>query len=375
MNYDTIYARDTVMNRSSVKEVVEYINSQHECFISWQGYISMLVSLNGRSYERFGKKTGFSKNTVKKWCESGEMPQNRDAFIKLAFGLGMNITETNTLLTKYGRYSELYAKDLHDAVTIYVLNKHQQYCEDPLYSYSSIKEWTDKLQQIIRDRSINDRYYRLKQTIGVYTDIGGIREDSEFEQYILDNKDIFLSTYSALTIFIDDFIRIRINERKDRFDDADRVSWHTIVKEKKLDASFEKMLSALRTQGILPKRKQLIALGIHLNMVSSDINKMLELANMQPLYARDKAEALLMYILRNAERYDPDLLYSNAFNFYNITSDRKLAEEYRAAISSFLENADDADDYDERDGIEDISEYIKEQLANITPNDFFDELL
>ena len=67
-------------------------------------------------------------------------------------------------------------------------------------------------------------------------------------------------------------------------------------------------------------------------MVANDINKMLSLAHMRELYARDMAESLVLYLLRNAEAVDPDLQLNNAWKFVMTTSDRKLKKEYQQII-------------------------------------------
>lgn len=87
---------------------------------------------------------------------------------------------------------------------------------------------------------------------------------------------------------------------------------------------------------------------------------MLCLANMRELYARDMAESLIMYLLRNAEIADPDLQFNNAWKYVMTTSDRKIKKEYQDIIERYY-----GEDYDEdwnEDGIEDLSEYIRNMI-------------
>ena len=342
-----------------VDNLLEYIKNEKENFISWQNYINGQLQLRGCSYERFGKMTGFSKNTIKSWCCSGTIPRTRETLIKLAFGLKMNLEETNELLVKYGKYSELYAKDLYDAIVIYVINHRTNNWDDEKYNYCSIERWTEKFQQILGQHRINPKYFNEPKTVGIFDEIKQIEEDSDFEKFVLRNQEVFFSSYSSLICFIDDFIEIRLDEKND-FEDKNNYSWHRYISEKGLDSSFEIMLSRLKHNGILPRREQLIALGIHLNMVANDINKMLSLAHMKELYARDIAESLVIYLLKNAEAADPDLQLNNAWKLVMTTDDHKLKKEYKQIIDRYYKL-----DYDEwnEEGIEELSEYIGKMIA------------
>lgn len=375
MAIDTVYAKSEILAQKSAEDLLDYIKNNDEIFINWKKYILHCMEILGLTYAKLASMTGFSKNTIKSWCTEGIMPKNRDMFIKLAFGLNLDIEHTNELLTKYGKYSELYAKDLYDAIVIYVLNKRRSNPENPMYQYEALGYWFDKFKDIRATRLVDGKLNLQTMTVGVYNSIIGIEQDADFEKYIYDNKDIFFSTYSELVEFIDEFIRIRKSELEDVNDDnpENKYSWHRIAKEKNLDQSFEKMLSELRNHGIVPKREKLIALGIHLNMVSSDINNMLSLAHMKELYARDKVESLLLYILRNAVLTDPDLELGKAMKYYYGATSRRFKKEYDETIKKYQEQEDAAewgDDY-----IEDLAEYIRNQLTDLNLEEVIDKML
>ncbi len=372
MDLNTVYMKNDIFEKNNSNEVIEYIRNNDLLFLDWQRYINNLLQLRGCSYEKFGKMTGFSKNTIKSWCINGVMPRNRALFIKLAFGLKMNVEETNELLLKYGKYSKLYPKDLHDAIIIYVINKRINDWDNPIYDYNSLSAWEEKFCEILKNHKTNEKYYYQPQTVGIFNDILKIKDDLEFEKYILTNADVFFSSYSALIYFIDDFIEIRISEKEILGNETEKYSWHRFIKEKQLDSSFEIMLSKLKHDGLLPRREQLIALGIHLNMVANDIDKMLELAHMKPLYAKDKAESLLLYLLRNAEKIDPDLQLNNAWKYVMTTSDRHLKAEYQKIIDTYY-GIDSDEEWE--NCIEDLSMYLQSELENLNLDDFAADLL
>lgn len=368
---ETVYMKNNVLEMNNIESLLKYIKSEKDNFISWQSYINEQVQLRGCSYERFGKMTGFSKNTIKSWCRSGTMPRTRDTLIKLAFGLKMGLEETNELLVKYGKFSELYAKDLYDAIVIYVIVHRQGNWDDECYNYESIKRWNEKFEELLAQHRVNPKYFNEPKTTGIFDEIKQIKEDSEFEEFVIKNQDVFFSSYSGLICFIDDFIEIRLDEKND-FEDSSSYSWHRYISEKGLDSSFEIMLSRLKHNGILPRREQLIALGIHLNMVVNDINKMLSLAHMKELYARDIAESLVIYLLKNAEEVDPDLQLNNAWKLVMTTDDNKLKKEYKQVIDRYYSL--DSEDWDE-EGIEDLSEYIGKMISDNELDTFSENII
>lgn len=382
MSMDTIYVKQDVLSQNSAKDLIAYINSNEELFVDWKRYINRCVEMRGCSYERFAKAAGFSKNTIRSWCVDGIAPKNRDMFIKLAFGLELDVDGTNKLLTHYGKYSGLYARDIYDAITIYVINRRCADRGNDNYSFGSLRKWFEKFRDIRTERSIDGGYMNRAKTIGVYEKIVGIEDDREFEDFILNNKEIFLSAYDKLYEFISDFIDIRRSELEDEADESaeGKYSWHRFIKEKNLDASFEKMLSELKMHGIVPKREQLIALGIHLNMVAADIDNMLSLAHMQTLYAKDKVESLLLYLLRNAVDIDPDLEFNNANKYYYHVqkyigmspSRRQLKGEYEKVIEKY-QNCSDIPEWDTC--IESIADFIRKQLSDLDMNELADRIL
>ena len=371
MKIDTLSVKEKVLSQKSAKDLIDYINNNEEYFIDWKQYINELVALYGHSYDKFAAATGINRTTVRNWCIDGRLPRNRESFIKLAFGLKMNLDETNELLSKYGKYSALYAKDIYDAITIFVINKRTNDWDNENYSYESLNKWLEKYKDIKSDVIINKKLSYSPKTFKVHESIMSIRNDEEFERFLWENKSVFLTSYSRLITYIDDFISIRKHEFEDVFNDdySQKYSWHKIVIEKNLNTSFEKMISELKTQGILPKRKQLISLGIHLNMTSFDIDKMLSLAHMQKLYAKDKVESLLLYLLRNAEETDPDLELNNAYKYIAMSSSREFIHEYKNIINRYIGKSD-IPEWDE--GIEDLAQYIRNQLLDLNLESYKD---
>lgn len=372
MSSPTVYVRKDIEQNSSLSMLLEYIRHHSDSFINWKKYINHLVEINGGKYTRFAQKIGFSKNTVKKWCTEGKKPQNRDDFIKIAFGVNMNLEETNKLLKKYGSYAELYPKDLNDAIIIYLLNRRQGDYDNPQFSYASIEQWTNRLASI-REEIIESQKRRLErlsnrttvQTTLAFKTIKAIDNDKDFETYILQNKSVFFSTYDKLILFIDDFIGMQ-KEKHSQLHDEDEpgYSLHALAQQKGLNKTLENAVSMLKQNRILPKRHQLITLGILLNMTEQDLNHMLNLANMLPLYPRDQIDALMIYLLTSAVKENPELESSNAMAYVEYGSNLALRKHYRDYLDQYfqLELAEFDSDLD------DVAQYISEQVKDIDPD-------
>lgn len=361
----TQYSRLGLFDNRSLSEAIEYVKNNNSDFLSWKKYINQLVDRNGGTYPRFAAKTGFSKNTVKKWCTEGKKPQNRDSFIKLAFGLNMNLEQTNRLLSKYGSYAELYSKDLYDAIIIYVINRRQNDFDNHAYDFDSIRRFNDRLAHIREEayQQYKDRQAKLRRgqtlnTMLVQQKLLGLQDDADFERYILGNKEIFFNTYDKLIAFIDDFTGIRSVEYSYIHDkDEEGFSLHALCEKKHLNQSFEEALSQLRTKRILPKRAQLITIGILLNMVEYDINQMLELANMRKLYPRDRVDALMIFLLASAVDENPEREFYNAVSYLSNGTNLELRQLYRKEVERYFNNSCAAQNPD----LDDIFEYIRSQ--------------
>lgn len=75
-----------VINCEEVDELKEILNAYSPYYSKWRDYINNIMLSRGLSYEKLGKKCGFSKNTIKSWIKNNKVPKSRESFIKLAWG-------------------------------------------------------------------------------------------------------------------------------------------------------------------------------------------------------------------------------------------------------------------------------------------------
>ena len=128
---------------------------------------------------------------------------------------------------------------------------------------------------------------------------------------------------------------------------------------------MENAVSLLRNNRVLPKRNQLITLGVLLNMTEQDLNHMLDLANMLPLYPRDQIDALMIYLLTKAVEENPELESGNAMSYVEYGSNLALKKSYRQYLDDYFQR--DMGEFDS--DLDDVAQYISEQLKEVELED------
>ena len=59
-----------VINCEEVDELKQILNKYSPYYSNWRDYVNNVMLTNGLSYEKLGKKCGFSKNTIKGWVKT-----------------------------------------------------------------------------------------------------------------------------------------------------------------------------------------------------------------------------------------------------------------------------------------------------------------
>ena len=145
---DTAMLNESVGKCENLSELKEILNRNNEYHYEWKQYINKLVEKNHVNYVQMAKICHSSRNTVKKWCREGVIPQNRQTFLKIAFGFRLNLEETNELLQYYGKYPRLYAKTMEDAICIFLLSHKDEETGDLYLIYQKMHDMVlDKMQK------------------------------------------------------------------------------------------------------------------------------------------------------------------------------------------------------------------------------------
>ena len=300
----TEYVRDEIGKCESVDELIEkifpLISTQKE---AWKIKIGELFEKSGLTKKAFAARCKVSRPTLDDWLLNGVLPRDREKFIRIALATGLDEDETNRLLQRYGRYPELYSKSLEDCICIYVLNN---YPDDPLEKYDFILE---RIKEKLVNTSSGQGEWNVS-TIRLDRQVSEIRSDDELERFIEDNTDVFSGAYEKLYRYVMACIKSNCLDRKY----ADNV--HEMALAQNWSSSLTQCVSAIRRRKWYPTRNKIISLGLHLSLDHDQIDKMLNLAHMEPLCAKNHFECVVIFILEDAslndiintdsEDFDPD---------------------------------------------------------------------
>ena len=296
---DTVYIRDEISRCESIPELKEKIlpllKSQQE---QWKGKIAEIISETGCTKDQFSAKCGVTRQTVYKWCK-GAIPRSRELFIRIGLAAGYDLERMNQLLMRYGRYPALYSKSLTDCVCIYVLEHFKG--EDLPEKYSEI---LNKISKYIIETAPGTEDVATKHFDEKLSEVGS---EDELDVFIKENIAVFSMAYNSLYSSI--LATISANYTDNEYELAESQGW---------SSSLRQCVSRINKNKWNPTRNKIISLGLHLSMDHDQIDELLEKAHMEPLYARNIFESIIMFILDDAElnnmldedteNYDPDAL-------------------------------------------------------------------
>lgn len=301
---------------------------------SWQNYIQEWLFDLELSYEKFGKMCGFSKNTIKSWCVEGTFPRSREQFIKLGFGLKMNEQEINELLQNYGGYSSLYAKDVYDAICIYILRQREKYPEDEAYQYAAIPEYQKLYERLLNGHEFDPEYRERETTAVMHEALLTLEDEISFNHFMKSHLHIFRATHSKLIDYMEKFIQMR---GKSYYEDENQRSLHQLTQRFIKPQGFEVAYSKLKRHGILPDRNMLIDFGVGMTMTLAEINHLLELVQMRSLDVRNRYECIMIYLFNKHERSNPMLSLDNAYGMKEISDDPEVIRKCEEIIEYFYQ--------------------------------------
>lgn len=358
---DTAILNERVGKCESLVELREILNGNNQYHYEWKQYINRLVEKNHVNYTQMAVLCHSSRNTVKKWCREGVVPQNRQTFLKIALGFRMDLEEADELLQYYGKYPKLYAKTMEDAICIFLLCHSKEETGDLYEIYRNIHAvLTDKLREKPEKEKV------LKRIDTVLFE-GGIRSQKtleDFETFLLEHYDLFQTSFQKLLDFIELFIKMK------------EENIHRFSERNKLDFSYEKMLSQLKRHNGYPDRLRLILLGVHLNMSVEYINMMLSLAHMAPMCAKDNLECVIMYVVESAYVNNPAYTIESAMVLKYYEESPQLQKRCQEILENYWKTDKEyqAGVLNDKNNLfeENISSYLKEVLEQLQwENDIF----
>lgn len=330
-NTETVYIKDEISRCEDVEDlknkIFPMIKTQQE---QWARKINEIISENGYTKVGFAELCGVSRVSVDKWCK-GAIPKNRETFLRIGMAANYDIEKMNQLLQRYGRYPALYSKSLEDCICIFVLNSNcgKEAISKYQYILNNVKE------SIIRTDDVNTANI---STVKFDEKLSGVQDEDELEKFIAENINIFSYAYHKFYAYVKMCIDANYMEYATSvYDMAEGQEW---------SSSLRQCVSAIRQNKWYPTRNKIISLGLHLCMDHEQIDKLLELAHMEPLCAKNIFESVIIFILEDAslnnmldsdsDEFDPDELCRYA---REVLSDLNFPE-FESFISELPENDD-----------------------------------
>lgn len=304
----------------TVADVLALLGEPEGWNAPWQDFFAALLDGSGLSYSRFAAQSGLSRNTIKAWRLGTGAPRSRDSFLKVGFGASMTPEAVSGMLSRYGGYCGLNPRDPFDAACIFCLRRRAGAGIDYRYADAAAL-----YRRLLPEPPPADR--SALSTTKLSAHLAAIDTEAAFAGFIQAYGTELCARKLKLERFLGDFLTMR---RLEAARDGGG-SLHSL----QLPARVEKQLSALKRHGIVPRRRDLIALGLHLGMTLTEADAMLEYAGMEPLSVRDRLEAVVIYALQQLALTHPELALGNATGLLAVTRDAgtrrrcaQLAQEY-----------------------------------------------
>lgn len=315
----TVFLNESMLNCDNIedfkKDIFSKISSQKELFVE---KLNEIMKENGYSQADIARLCGVSRASVLKWVR-GSLPQSREMFIRIGFAAHYDLKQMNQFLQRYGRYPALYPKTPEDSVYIFVLNsdkiEHSYItCEAILASIDAYLKAEKSGKSKSKKPSIEDSSNTSEdfKTELIMDRLTMISEVEELKNFVAENSEMFASSFSKFYDFVIEFVH-RNNDSyidNNNLDNinllADTLGW---------SSSLRKCVYSIYKNEWFPLRNKVISLGLHLNMNLDEINSMLKLAKMEPLYVINPMECIIIYAVMDAELSDE--IYDGTDDLYN----------------------------------------------------------
>lgn len=289
--YDTSKIRNEATRCEDINDIEKILEMLQEERPFWQEQITRIIAENHYTKTEFAKLCGVSRPAVLKWC-NGSIPSSRDDFIRIGFAAHYNLDEMNHFLQRYGKYPALYPKSLEDSVYIFVLNS-----DIYPHTYDFCEQTIKKMQENIAEKDIDNA--RPYATENLRKGMMSLQSIEQLEPFIENNAASYRSAYEK---FYNQVIAILMaNAISAGMTYADRPSINGLAESQGWTSSMKQCISKIRKKKWFPRRRKVIALGIHLNLTVDQIDNLLQCAQMEPLCAKNPVECAIIYAVTDAE--------------------------------------------------------------------------
>lgn len=265
---------------------------------AWIERIEQILSDKKCTCKQLAQLCKVSEPAVRKW-RKGSLPQSRDMYIRIGFAAGYNLEEMNAFLKRYGKCPQLYVKSLEDSVCMFVLES--EYLEHTYETYLSV---LDMVKQEFRGvTEVQCKAYTTGHLSEYFVNLRSLEEMIEFAKAHVPS---YKQAYSRLYSYIIAFLHVNLQSEHTAAGDGRKASFHAMATESQWSSSLRRCMSEIRNKRWFPLRHKIISLGLHLNMDTAAINRMLQYAQMEPLYAKNPIEAAIIWAIEEAKLCSDD---------------------------------------------------------------------
>lgn len=255
----------------------------------WTQKLEMILSQTGYSCGQMAKLCRVSEPAVRKW-KKGSLPQSRDMYIRIGFAAGYGLEEMNAFLQEYGRCPKLYVKSLEDSVCMFVLQS-----QILPHTYETYLQLLDMVREELQHEG--EDYFQTHPTAYLADYLAQLRSTEEMVAFARQHAPSYRRAYDRLYGYIIDFLNQNLESEHTITGDGRMASLNSL----EWSSSLRHCISEIRARRWFPLRHKIISLGLHLNMDTNEINEMLSLAQMKPLYARNSVEAAILWAVEEAK--------------------------------------------------------------------------
>lgn len=259
---------------------------------AWQEKIQEIIVRSGYTRTELAALCGVSRTAVAKWC-AGSLPSSRDDFIRVGFAARYDLAGMNFFLQRYGKYPALYARSLEDSVYIFVLNSRTL-----PHTYEMCCEIIAGVRE--RMRGAEGRGCAQLSTVTLNGRLMRLESMAQLESFVEENASVFQAPYAKLYAYITAFIAANNTD----YITNSVLNVDSLATAQNWSSSLRQCVSAIRQKKWFPLRRKVIALGLHLNMNTEQINEMLGLAKMETLCPKNLVESAIIFAVDDADLND-----------------------------------------------------------------------
>ena len=254
---------------------------------AWTEKIEQILSDKKYTCKQLAELCRVSEPAVRKWMK-GSLPQSRDMYVRIGFAAGYNLEEMNAFLKRYGKCSQMYVKSLEDSVCMFVLES-----EHLAHTYDTYLRVLDMVKKEIQgDTEVPRKAYTTRHLSEYFANLKSVEEMIAFAKT---HAPSYKQAYSKLYSYIMAFLHVNLQSEHTVAGDGRKASFHA------MSSSLRHCISEIRNKRWFPLRHKIISLGLHLNMDTDAINRMLLYAQMEPLYAKNPIEVSIMWAIEEAK--------------------------------------------------------------------------